>query len=449
MLDSCDESGLSSNIDEIYVPPDQPDQIQPAQSIRHETKVKPNDIFLLQNERQIEVPAPGNHHHPHNHYSHQHQPHHHPHFRKSNGIQQRNDKNNYELTKMIANGILAAEALETSLKSKNGSKFGGEIKPLQHHHSESIDTSETLPMYLTPPKSFIDKPFRYEQRAPVNREKDYSGAPYVAGPPPPPPQQSSATRHKHFNGPPLSSPPSSTSSSSSSSSSPGRKNPNDGQKMTKISMPPMQLRRDYIANNKPIPQFPVHNKPLSLQKHLLRGPPAPYVMKQSHPSMKMAKKELMIPFAQNVGFKPDSVVVESGFMPISRRHFDTQQDGDNDFDDATYIDGDDYPEQKHRRSDTAVNSGDNGAETEKPELLIKTFEPMFIPSPLDSTDGSSPGGGNNTTNSSSSSSGGHNNKKFSGDLQIMEVEDGEDKMAMAGERHAYYLPPDVDDKSIF
>lgn len=448
MLDSCDETGQSSNIDEIYVPPDQPDQLQPAQSIRHETKVKPNDIFLLQNERKIDVPVSGNHHqHSHHHHLHNHGQYHHQ-QRKSNGIQQRNDKHNHELTKMIANGILAAEALENSLKNKTASsKHGAEGKPLQRNHSsETTDMSETLPMYLTPPKSFIDKPFRYEQRTPLHRDKDHSGAPHVAGPP--------NTRHKQFGGPllPLPLPP-----LPSASSTGARKNLNDAQKMTKISMPPMQLRRDYVANSKPVPQFPVHNKPLSLQKHLLRGPPAPYVMKQNQQSMKMSKKEFLIPFAQNVGFQPDSVVVEGGFMPISRRQLESQQDGaDNEFDDIAY--GDDYPEQKQRRRDV-VNSGDNGAETEKPELLIKTFEPMFIPSPLDSTNAANNRTSSKITTTSSSSSGGgggasnnNNSKKFSGDLQFMEVEDGEDKMALAGERHTYYLPPDggdVDDKSIF
>lgn len=386
VLDSCDQGGSSSDIDEIYVQPDQPDQpdqLQPEQSIRHETKVKPNDIYLLQNERKIDVDGPISN-------------------RKIN-IETRDDKNNnLEFTKMIANGILAAEALENSLKNKT--KYNNDAKPLLNHHGEPIISSEPLPMYLTPPKSFIDKPFRYEHRVPMIREKNNSN-PYII------PSMHTANNNnnhfKHYNLQPI------------------RKNFNEHAKVTKILMPPLSLRRDYVANSKPIPQFPVHNKPLSLQKHLLRGPPASYVMKQNfHSPMKITKKEFIVPFAQNVGFQPDSVVVESGFTPISRRYYENHYT-ENDFDESA-DESDDYPDQKQRRSDN-TDVKDTSEEIDKSELLIKTFEPMFIPSPLDSSNGSA----------------------TKGDLQYMEMEEGEDKMAMAGERHAYYLPPEVDeDKSI-
>lgn len=60
----------------------------------------------------------------------------------------------------------------------------------------------------------------------------------------------------------------------------------------------------------------------------------------------------------------------------------------------------------------------------------RSFEPMFIPSPPDSI---------NPSNKKLLAK-----ERLSGDLAEMEVEEGDDKMAMAGERvDAYYLPPDT------
>lgn len=304
---------------------------------------------------------------------------------------------------MIANGILAAEALEKSLNNRTNVAVTKST-----HHSES--PIEPLPIFLTPPRTYSDRPFRYESRIPL-RERNHT-VPYIL------PNHATHANHanhpnhagnrfKHFNGPMM-------------------KLMNDRQKVTKISMPP--IRRDYITNVKPMPQFPVQNQPWSLQKHIvaMRGssPPPSYFVKQKFSGpIKISKKEYSMP-AKNLGFQPDSVVVESGFTPIMRRKF-THENIDSESRRHESAETEDYPEQTQRRSDRTDFIEEN-TESESPELLIKTFEPMFIPSPLDST----------------SVSAKSQNKRLSGDLQYMEVEEGEDKMALAGERHAYYLPPD-------
>lgn len=347
----------------------------PAQSIQHETKVKANDIYLLQNERTIEQESNLN----------------------NNNLENRNDKSNYELTKMIANGILAAEALEKSLVNKTTT---ASPPPIRNHYGEPIDP---LPMYLTPPRSFAERPFRYEARIPL-RERNHSMPSILPIHP--------NNRYKNFN-------------------LPIRKLINERQKVTKISMPP--IRRDYITNVKPVPAFPVQNQPWSLQKHIvaMRGtPPPPYLSKHKFSGpIKVSKKEFALP-AKNLGFQPDSVVVEGGFTPIMRRTFvndDPHSEHDTHMHDSS--ESNDYPEQTQRRSDRTDLSDENtNTDGENSELLIRTFEPMFIPSPLESM-------------SAMKSS----NKRLSGDLQYMEMEDGEDKIALAGERHAYYLPPEKDD----
>lgn len=433
----------SAQLDEIYVPPDQPETLQPSQSIRHETKVKANDIYLLQNERTVEQSS----------------------FNGNNNLENRNDRSNYEFTKMIANGILAAEALEKSV-ANNKSLLnnivsthpgdpvnGGSVntaQPILHaqHHdrpfpngfhpnaTRSIGNDPIIPQWLTPPRTIpADRPFRYENRGetpPIRsvpqRERNHP-VPYILPNHPqpqlPPIINNSNNRFKNiYNGPII-------------------KLNHERQKVTKISMPP--IRRDYVANVKPIPQFPVQNQPWSLQKHIvaMRGgpaalpPPSHYLPKQKFSGpIKISKKEFASP-AQNVGFQPDSVVVESGFTPIMRRAHTSRNSprDDDDEDDDTEAsvkrhhsessEEDDYPEQTQRRSDRTDLTEDNTESEENSELLIKTFEPMFIPSPLDST--------------SSVSTAKTPNKRLT-------EEDGDDKMPMAGERMAYYLPPDDNNK---
>lgn len=367
-----------AHVDEIYVRPDQPEVLVPSQSIRHETKIIAHDIYLLQNERTIDRAQ---------------------YHMNSNNLENRNDKNDF--TKMIANGILAAEALEKSLINKTAVGI-----PNENKHDEPVRPAiEPLPVNLTPPRTILDRPFRNEHRI-LLRERNHS-LPYVQ-------PKHAINRFKNFN-------------------QPIRKGTIERQKVTKISMPP--IRRDYTTDRKRIPPFPVQNQPWSLQKHIVAmrgGSSTLYIPKEKFSSpIKISKEEIALP-AKNVGFKPDSVVVEGGFTPITRRASteDNTENYSTNVNDTA--DAYDYPEQQQRRSDQANLNDENNSsnDDENSELLIKTFEPMFIPSPLD----------NMSINKSPA-------KRLTGDLQYMEMENGEDKMALAGEKHAYYLPPDASDKN--
>lgn len=126
--------------------------------------------------------------------------------------------------------------------------------------------------------------------------------------------------------------------------------------------------------------------------------------------------------AVNQGFKPDTVVVEGGFKPIVRRTTD-EEGADEDelkvakrrIDRGSEID-------EVMETDTLFLSQDNSQN--------QNFEPMFIPSPLDST---------NDTHVYKISS----VAKLTAELPDMNVEEGDDKLALAAERvDTYYLPPD-------
>jgi len=141
----------------------------------------------------------------------------------------------------------------------------------------------------------------------------------------------------------------------------------------------------------------------------------------------------------NDGFQPSSVIIESGFLPITKNNQRTNKNESREVEEDLYEEYD-Y-EQEHeqplgqniRRSDQVLDTSDALFPNNEPEGEIKSFEPMFIPSPLDSTSHSqqhAPA------------------KKIIDDLNDMEMEDGDDKLAMAGERHdAYYLPPDIHKKT--
>lgn len=86
--------------------------------------------------------------------------------------------------------------------------------------------------------------------------------------------------------------------------------------------------------------------------------------------------------AVNTGFKPDSIVVESGFKPIIREPLMAVEDRITDYDGITNV---------NRREDTDVEEDydespqpiTNHANPIPSEQLTETFEPMFIPSPPD------------------------------------------------------------------
>lgn len=187
-----------------------------------------------------------------------------------------------------------------------------------------------------------------------------------------------------------------------------------------------QLKLGHVNTNtkkKTFNEAPVklHSKPI------FKAPPHPH--KDEHVYRPSSSPE------ENKGFQPDSVIVEGGFRPIVKRRMDDVDHVDaNDDDDD--VDVDDSNESigtagaNRRRDDNVADVDDNGdggdALFVNQDVETKQFEPMFIPSPLDSI---------NTSNG----------KLLVNDklMETMDVEDGDDKVMMAGERvDAYYLPPD-------
>lgn len=389
VLDRCDRRGQASEIDEIYVQPDAPDSLVPAASIRHETKVKPNNLFLLQDETASKESIDG--------------------------------KHGPEASKMISDGILAAEALEETVKSHQAAqqhRMNDDAIPILNSDGEPVRTAaiEPLPIFLTPPRSSVARPFRHDNRPPFP-EKNNS-FPFIF-----PLKGNQPFRngdHKRLTVEPVRRPF-------------GDQYHHSGHlQPQKMAIPAQPLRRDYAVNLKVLPApFP----PQSLQKQLQRngGPKKPFLAP--------AKDRDFHPSPQNgFGFKPDSVVVESGFTPIMRRRDDVVNDNerkdvslDDEYEEEIFEEEgtEETGSHKQRRSNAELKEidgadGDSESSPTNSELLIKTLEPMFIPSPPDST---------NATKLAK--------KKYAADdLQFMEIESGEDKMAMAGERHAYYLPPD-------
>lgn len=442
--DVCDQGGQGSQIDAVYVQPDAPESLLPQESIRHETKVTPNDLHLLQNEFTASKPEPN--------------------------AQHRNsfeDKMSPEVTKMIADGILAAEALEQSMRNKSQTVYDDAI-PLLNENGEPIRTSpmEPLPIFLTPPKSSAppNRPYRFENSHIPLKEKIPSSSPPVI----PLKQQNLRYKNPHppnvrinyeENLPPYgperippygpervpSYGPERVPSYGPERMPPYgpervnveplrkvvndyRRKPSFGPERIPPPPPPPSVRRDIVPFSGPSNAMPV-----SLHKQILR--PGSYKKPLNGVPFKSNKKPFHPSPQHGIGFKPDSVIVESGFTPIMRRRNDEIAQSDSDHDEGVIsvrdADGeyDEYDDQKQRRSDRVDETdSDHTTDTTASELLIKTFEPMFIPSPPDST---------NATRIA-----GSQQKQPVDDLQYMEVEDGEDKMAMADGTNAFYLPPE-------
>lgn len=447
VLDSCDQA-QASQIDEVFAEPDsEEDTLVPESSIIHETKIRPNEIFLLQHEKDLIK----------NHNMNEQPP----------KVQFDLSKNS-EITKIIADGIKAAEALEESIANPKGNKTyekpiitdsqsksqqppghsinaapysGQPLPPTQHTKTQLHDEASPLSEYLRPPVVPHGPMFRpvkiagrrpstgtVERRRPLNTQNQYRlvlpqpsiivnhykkpvsplirpfvkqqkpiksiasflllGQPTELGP-----------SRKTFDQKPSKS-PESGSTKGPFKSSPHRENYPPKSKISKI---PDQIQGQHSQ------QIGVRKKP---QREPINSPvptfKAPYeVIDHSQP----------IPI-HNTGFQPDSVIVEGGFKPIVRRRIEDEEDA---------------VENSNRRSDD-VSDIDEAIEGDalfiNHDIPTKAFEPMFIPSPPDSINVSS--------------------KKLlqkehlTGDLQDMEIEEGDDKMAMAGERvDAYYLPPDT------
>lgn len=554
VLDHCDEGQAASEVDAVYaVAPDQQqplggdaDALLPEPSIRHETKVLPNEIFLLQHEKDLiknhnmnEVPP-----------------------------RVKFDLNkNLEISKLITEGIRAAEALEESIARPGGIKanrtaleddqiqFKVVPKPNenqqqpqqqqphqhqqqqnqnqpQHHHKPSA--SKEIPQYVSDTSAlseFLRPPG--VQNGPLFRPLKVAARPRPASPPaiemrrptkngplrqtalPQPsiivnhykkpvsplirpfvkhqkPIQSLAasvlmlgqptelsslrkklepkfyTEHSGANGPPHAShlqahkPPKTVTLKGGPFKSGGVYRENYAPKFTHPASPGLPQTGHHSDS--------IIGQPSSSHATVLRKKP---VIREPLLPLKGAKGSFKPPYeitgpkphsdgsgAQHSGFQPDTVIVEGGFKPIVRRRNGNSNDGDADRADEIML-------TSNRRSDDNVPDADQPASASRdvaedpaaasaspvivaagPEgdalfvnqdIPTALFEPMFIPSPPDSINSSSK---NKPQQQLQQQQRVH--EHLTGDLIDMQVEDGDDKMAMAGERvDAYYLPPDM------
>lgn len=453
VLDSC-ESAQASEIDEVFVEPEtDEDGLLLDASQRYETKIRPNEIFLLQHEKDLIK----------NHNMNEQPP----------KIQFDLSKNS-EINKIIAEGIKAAEALEESIAkpTANHSNIDHDhtktkpipstnqiskpqpaayptlpSKDIQIPNNVVVNSNLALSEYLRPPNvpnGPLFRPVQLPQRRPtatviIERRRPGSNPyrPYIV------PQPSMIINHYKKPISPLIRPFVSQSKpikaiapflvlgQSSADQYPLRKTFEQ-----KISRAPQ-----HIDANVQVKNFHRDNLPIKHQSKVT--PPDQHQSKSSHsentkkkpfreaPVKAHTKNVFKTPYVikeenlhqpsvqHNTGFQPDSVIVEGGFRPIVKRRMD---------DDAYNASGNDN--NNRRRDDNVSDIDDNG---EGDALFVnqdaenKHFEPMFIPSPLDSI---------NTSNSKLLV-----NEKL---MDNMDVEDGDDKMMMAGERvdTYYYLPPD-------
>lgn len=414
VLDSC-EQGAASEVREVFAEPETSDDdiMEAEASIQHESKVRPDELFLLKHEV-AKVDAPRKH----NFESHK----------------------NLEISKIIADGIRAAEALEESIKLN-----GTDSDPTTTTESNDIsantvyETIEPLPTFLTPPRGQTVRPFRYDVRPSINKQQMHQTFSNKAPPPPPPVLIS----HYKNSGPQVirliykDTKPIHPFILREHNENPIRKTFTEQRSPIKLPLPPpppsVPLRRDFVSkiNNHPVPSHQNHAPVVPLRKGAnyrgqYNGPKnkfqAPYSIKKNIGSEQTS--------TTNDGFRPSSVIIESGFLPITKSNHHIEKNESKETNEDQYEEYDyEQPveQQAGRRSDQAIDSSDVVFPNNESDGEIKSFEPMFIPSPLDST----------SQNQRQISE-----KKQNDDLNDMEMEDGEDKLAMAGERHdSYYLPP--------
>lgn len=454
VLDSCDESAYASEIDEVFVEPENDPLISEA-SIRHETKVRPNEIFLLQHEKNLIK----------NHNMNEVPPKVQFDFNKSS-----------EISKIIADGIKAAEDLEDSisrpLSYKNRTRYPDEHiefkviskvnepttsttpKPVRKYVVHQVDEASTLSEYLRPPglhSGPMFRPVKVAGRRPGPSSVEVRRPnlnPYRMVPP----QPSIIVNHYKKPVSPLVRPfvkqqkpiksiasflmigqpselglnrktyePKSTSENLQNNRPPNQKSTGTSSSTKgpykfqyRETQPPKQSHNKDSHLAQPSYNVPIRKKPSR----------EPYLPVKAVKGTFKAPYEVIGPKGQKEssslsnGFKADSVIVEGGFKPIVRRRSDEEEE-------------EELMVTSNRRSD---DNGELNEQSEEGDALFvnqevptAVFEPMFIPSPRDNV-----------------------NKKhlpkehLTGDLIDMDVEEGDDKMAMAAERvDAYYLPPDM------
>ncbi|XP_055849436.1 protein Skeletor, isoforms B/C isoform X2 [Episyrphus balteatus] len=480
--DSCDEAVAASELDETIARRPAEEDYAAESSIRHETKVSPNDNFLLKHQTDLI---------------------------KNHNMNGTPPKLSFELsksteiTKLISDGIRAAEALEESIKIRKNpissmSSTAGQIFPpifpqlststpeilsgetmknLSHHlaqptntmiHSsmpqDPITSQSSGPMtFLRPPQTNI--PYRPIKRRPYPMKKERLP---VKRPHPPPPSLLASMMPAPR---PVAIPQPSMIINHYRKPIPSMMKPFIKDKPYPVkSMPSVLLlgqptELDYKRQTEPllkgtkpkpsgiipvpygdaVPQEAIQNfvfafngnglspkekKPLIPEKVPTLVYKTPYEVRESQEDIDLTALKPAV----NQGFKPDTVVVEGGFKPINRKKT-TDEDETNRNEPKISRRKDDPGSEidEVMETDTLFLSQDNSQN--------QNFEPMFIPSPPDSTNDTIIY--NKSTAAKLTAAKLTAASKLTDDLSDMEVEDGDDKMAVAAERvDTYYLPPE-------
>ncbi|ETN58551.1 DOMON domain-containing protein [Anopheles darlingi] len=500
--DACDVA-QPSEIEEVYAEPNE--DVSAEESIRHESKVLPADNFLQQHENFLQKHEMDLiKHHKMNPEKQQHQQH--QQQQQQQQEEQHFDINleeNPEMTRIIEDGIRAAEELEEKLKANqttgelgnqtvhlvgplghggphglpHGPPHGPHFQhggPPGHRHPgpgphpggpvKPVLSSSGLPVYLRPPNGGpMFRPVKLPVRRPISMERrPVTGGsrptrPFVI------PQPSMIVSHYQKPVGPLMRPFVSKSKMpikaiapilllgepTEIKSSPAYRKPTVEMLVGK---PPKPTGGGAVGNSPvagppfTLPDMPPHLLTVNLKKNepvpitlpvRHTGKPVPAPLKpnikpifKSQPHDVYEQKVSYEGLAANHGFEPSSVVVESGFKPIYRR----KDDYDLEFEDNRahgFLRRQDDDIDEAIESDALMIHGQDDAPVKQ------TFEPMFIPSPLDSMAMAQVKPATKTGTGST-----RRNVEILPDETADVVGEDEDTLGAANERvDPYYLPP--------
>lgn len=194
----------------------------------------------------------------------------------------------------------------------------------------------------------------------------------------------------------------------------------------KTQSKPALIQKPLQLKEPAIPKPPeVHNVELSPPQASTEKEPGlktskPYAPLVSVKPDKEMYHSLKMRPAVNTGFKPESIVIEGGFKPIISKELEDRKDEEG-------------PELEYESEIGVIDVGNESSE----QKVVETFEPVFIPSPLDKQTVRKPIKMRKRANT----------KKNALLLIIkqgrsLESSENEDEIAEAAERvDAYYLPP--------
>lgn len=387
VLDSCDGQAQASERDDVYA------DVEAEASIKHESKLLPSENFLQHHEKDLIK-----------------------HHNMNGGAPKvtADLQKTGEFNKLIVDGIKAAEALEETLRS-NVTAPENDEKENQENDKELLDAiakipqanrvhtnqqrppgpprrpqfpSPGLPIYLRPPQN-INYPFYSHMKLPPRRPIAVERRPVSRKPVNPYllPQQSIMVNS--FKRPP----PQQHHQIHPGNIIRGPIKPNFSPKNAsflllgqqteikptlKKSSSDVPLRKPVKASVNVLPPFKLkpndsHRPYKTNVKKIEKSPPrSPF-----KDPFNIKNEPVPLREAANTGFKPDTVIVESGFRPIFRRE------------DVVHREEDSFEESQERVADQSKSisrRSDNFEDSEEiySEPTSAFFEPMFIPSPLDS-----------------------------------------------------------------